>query len=191
MIGVHLRRGDFTRHRPDTVANEHAAIRVVDQWLNAVPDAGILLCTDDGATVPLDQSTTVYEGLHEKFEKRYGSRVVWTTPRSLDRRTPEAIQDGLVDFLLLRATDFFVGTEGSSFSRLAAYGRSVPTMMARGQTTESERMLHLFYKTRMIYLLEPLIRREFGGMVHPMLLFARYKNRLRGARRRLFSKKSN
>lgn len=177
MIGVHLRRGDFIAFRPDSVANEDPAIVVVDKWLKQAPDAGILLCTDDGAPIPRTDTRAPYQGLRERFQFRYGERVVWTTPRSLDRSTPEAIQDGLVDFLLLRRTNYFVGTFGSSFSRLAAYGRKVPIEMATGQTQGSERMLHLLYKTRLIYLLEPLIRHEFGGMVHPSLLWTRYRRR--------------
>ncbi|HZQ09996.1 MAG TPA: hypothetical protein VFD70_25695 [Anaerolineae bacterium] len=185
MIGVHLRRGDFILYRPDMAANLDAALGAVDKWLNAAPDAGILLCTDDGALVPRDHSTTGYEGVRETFQERYGSRVVWTTPRSLDRRTPEAIQDGLVDFMLLRQTDFFVGSQASSFSGLAVYGRSIPKVIVTGMTEQSRRTLHLLYKTRLIYLLFPLIRREFGGLVHPSLLFARYKQRWRLVQRRL------
>ena len=137
MIGVHMRRGDFVKHRPDTVANLDVAIEAVDKWLNEAPDAGILLCTDDGAPLHATSAVSRYEGVRETFQSRYGPRVIWTTPRSLDRRTPEAIQDGLVDLWLLRQTDFFVGTKGSSFSMMAAYGRGVPFVMARGATEVS------------------------------------------------------
>jgi hypothetical protein len=128
MIGVHLRRGDFLRHRPDVCANTNAALAHVERFLEADPDAGILLCTDDGAR---DHRTreTVNEGVVKIFRDRFGGRVVSSPPRSLDRGTPEAIQDGLIEFLLLRQTQSFVGTSGSSFSTLAIFGRDVPAVL--------------------------------------------------------------
>ena len=55
--------------------------------------------------------------------------VVTPKPRSLDRHTPEAIEDALIDLWLLRSTDFFVGTVGSSFSEMAMFGRAVPAII--------------------------------------------------------------
>jgi len=42
MIGVHLRRSDFKRLRPDTAANVEDATQQIDAWLNETEDAGIL-----------------------------------------------------------------------------------------------------------------------------------------------------
>jgi hypothetical protein len=66
------------------------------------------------------------------FRARYGDRLVDTAPHSLDRRTPAAIQGALVDLLLLRATDAFVGTTGSTFSEFATFGRAVPFVRVWG-----------------------------------------------------------
>jgi hypothetical protein len=134
MIGVHLRRGDFLRHRPDVVGNTAAALAAVDGFLARVPNAGILLCTDDGAVDP-DTGLVSREGVAECFRARLGDRVVSTAPRSLDRRTVEGIQDALVDLQLLRATQMLVGTDGSSFSRLAVFGRQVPHVLVGGRTS--------------------------------------------------------
>jgi hypothetical protein len=126
MIGVHLRRGDFHLYQPGLMHNTDSAIRAVDGYLTQYPDAGILLCTDDGALNQYSGRPTSLEGIRAKFMQRYGERVVSTTPRSLDRRDPVATHDALVDLWLLRRTDCFVGTVGSSFSGIALLGRTIP-----------------------------------------------------------------
>jgi hypothetical protein len=133
MIGVHLRRNDFLRVRPDVSWNTRAAYIAVDQFLEKHPEAGIFLCTDDGA---VDQHTDDlrYEGVRDVFQTRYGNKVITTSPRSLDRRTTVSIQDALVDLWLLRSTKMIVGTAGSSFSYLSAFGREVEYMWVSGKT---------------------------------------------------------
>jgi hypothetical protein len=129
MIGVHVRRGDFSSRRPDVTANLRRVLSAVERYLRDAPDAGILLASDDGAPNPYTQRATAPEGVHACFRQRFGDRVVATTPRSLDRRRPEAVQDALVDLFLLRQTDLFVGTPASSFSELATFGRDVPHVL--------------------------------------------------------------
>lgn len=128
MIGAHLRRGDFVRRQPDLVANTDLAFAAIDRLLEREPAAGIFLSTDDGGP---DQVTSrlVREGLRERFRERYGARVVWATPRSLDRREPAAIEDAVVDLWLLRRTHALVGSTGSSFSGMAVLGREVDAVM--------------------------------------------------------------
>jgi hypothetical protein len=131
-IGVHLRRGDFLRHRPDVSGNTREAMAAVDRMLVDAPEAGILLCTDDGARDPARKETRL-EGVRTKFARRYGERLVSIQPRSLDRGRVEAVQDALVELWLLRATTMLVGTTGSSFSGFAAAARNVPhVMVGRG-----------------------------------------------------------
>jgi hypothetical protein len=141
MIGVHLRRGDFTNMLAE--ANTGQALHSVDAFLAQQPDAGIYLCTDDGAVHPRTGKPTEKEGVRDIFVRRYGERVVFTEPRSLDRRTKEAAEDALIDFLLLRSSDFVVGTKRSSFSRLAVFGRDVPSVMCGPEGTDyrSRRLL--------------------------------------------------
>ncbi len=133
MIGLHLRRGDYHNRRPELCGNTTAAMAAVDRFLADMPDAGILLATDDGAGDPR-AGPTPYEGVRETLGKRYGARVVQTEPRTLDRRTPDAIQDALVDLWLLRSTHAFVGTPVSTFSELAVFGREVPRVLVPGAT---------------------------------------------------------
>jgi hypothetical protein len=129
VIGVHLRRGDFLRLRPDVAGNTQEALAALDCFLAEAPHARIFLCTDDGSR---DQKQEHREGLRELFQARYGDRMIATSPRSLDRRTPEGVQDAVVDLWLLRATQMLVGTHGSSFSALAVFGRDVPHKMVGG-----------------------------------------------------------
>jgi len=125
MIGVHLRRGDFHTIFPEAFHNTRKAMAEVDAYLREVPDAGILLCTDDGAKHPGTMILTPKENVGEKFRQRYGDRVVMTTPRSLARDC-QAVQDALVDMLLLRSADYVVSTSGSSFSAMIHLGRPMP-----------------------------------------------------------------
>lgn len=133
MIGVHLRRGDLLVQRPDVWAEPERMIATVWEQLRRHPQAGVFLATDDGAPDPYNGTESCPEGLVARFGQEFGPRFVTTSPGSLDRRRPEAIQDALVDLLLLRRTDLVVGTEASSFSELAAFGRGVPLVTCRGR----------------------------------------------------------
>ncbi len=185
MIGVHLRRGDMLRERPDVAGNTDRACAIIDRFLQDTPDAGILLCTDDGAVDPGTARTMRREGLREYFRLRYGERVLMTTPRSYDRRTPEAIQDALADLWLLRATDRFVGTRGSSFSELAVFGRRVPHVLTADATPGYRRFARLAIGTGFYRWLARRGRRELGRALPMPVLVRLYRNRilrrLRGA----------
>ncbi|MBK8048538.1 MAG: hypothetical protein IPK16_16330 [Anaerolineales bacterium] len=125
MIGVHLRRGDFLRARPDVAGGTEKAIAAVDNFLEQWPDAGVLLCTDDGAPDPRTGAVRT-EGVAQRFADRVGERLVQDKVRSLDRSRTAAIQDAVVDLWLLKCTDGIVGTAGSTFTKLALLGRVVP-----------------------------------------------------------------
>jgi len=187
MIGVHLRRGDMVTARPHRVGNLRAALQVVDRWLEQEPEAGILLCTDDGANDHRGLQEIRREGIRDEFGKRYGSRVVSTQPRSLDRNQPEAIEDALVDLWLLRKTDLFVGTAGSTFSEMAVYGRTVPAVMTAEPTPRYQQHERWLKRTGVRYLLRPFIWAEFGHDAPCFMLWRRYRRRLRSAVRALAS----
>ncbi len=170
MIGVHLRRGDFVAIRPDLLDNTSAALIAVEYAAQQFPEAGIFLATDDGAP-DLRSGRVQLEGVREHFARSFGERVVWTTPRSQERHTSEAVQDALVDLWLLRQADYLVGSAGSAFSRLAVYGRDVPHTFCRGSRPAYRRALW-FYKISGVYgLLRWLGRREFQrDLAFPNLL---------------------
>lgn len=189
MIGIHLRRGDYILGRPDRVNNLAQAQQAVDRWLDQTPDAGILLCTDDGAPAPFSAQPSPYQGVREHFRHRYGARVVTPTPRSLDRASPEAIQDAVMELWLLRRTQYLVGTTESTFSEVAALGRGVPTLMTGGPTIAYAKRLQTFKRTGVYHLLMTLGRLEFGSETTYFFISnlykersARLKNALRGNR---------
>lgn len=170
MIGLHLRRGDFVTIRPDLLDNTAAALTAVEAALQQLPEAGIFLATDDGAPDPRRGHFQV-EGVRERFARCFGERVVWTIPRSQARHTSEAVQDGLVDLWLLRQTDYFIGSTGSAFSRLAVYGRNVPHTFCQGSAPAYRRVLWLYKVTGIYWLLRWLGRREFQrDLAFPRLL---------------------
>jgi len=125
MIGVHVRRGDFATVHPGIGDSLQEAIAAVDRCLQQQPDAGVLLCTDDGAVWP-SRDVAPNLGTVEQFAAKYGDRLVRFAPRSLNREESVAVADSLVELLLLRRTSMFVGTSGSGFSDFAIYQRDVP-----------------------------------------------------------------
>lgn len=170
MIGVHLRRGDFVAVRPDLLDNTAAALLAVEEALRRLPDAGVFLATDDGAP-DLQARPTASEGVRERFAARFGDRVVWTSPRSLERSASAAVQDALVDLWLLRQTDHMIGSDGSAYSRLAFYGRAVPYTLCRGSSPGYRRALRIYKFTGVYGLLRWLGRREFQrDLAWPTLL---------------------
>lgn len=162
MIGVHLRRGDFSRGLSRYSQNTSPALKAVDHFLEIKPQAGIFLCTDDGAVDPTTGQPTVTEGVQATFEKRYGKRVIWSTPRSLDPQVPEAVQDAVTDLWLLRATDYFVGTFNSSFSGMAVVGRSIPHIFCAAVTPIDEYLEKIINSIGLGSLLRFAVRRRFG-----------------------------
>jgi len=139
MVGVHLRRADYQFFDAPAAGSTARALAAVDRFLEDWPEAGVLLCSDDGGVDTFTGQASGVQGVHATFRARYGDRVVFNRPRSLDRGEPAAIQDALIDLLLLRATDAVVGTQGSSFSAMAAFGRAVPKAWCRSANP----LLHL------------------------------------------------
>lgn len=164
MIGVHLRRGDLTLVRPDKADNTRGVLKAIDRRLAITPDAGILLCSDDGAVSPLGRSTRA-EGVHELFRKRYGKRVVWNPPRTLDRSDSRSVQDALIDLWLLRSTDYFIGTDGSSFSDFVYYARDVPHVLIGSTSWRFLLMRTLARVTGLAALARVVVRLRYGKRI--------------------------
>lgn len=125
-VGVHIRRGDFVSARPEVVGNLDLAIEAVQREMERGA-LSLFLATDDGAEASLDQgsSSAQPQGVREAFRNAFGDAVIESQPRSLDRASPIAVADAIVDLWTLRSTDVIVGTSMSSFSELAAAGREV------------------------------------------------------------------
>ncbi len=178
MIGVHLRRGDLKRWRPDTTNNFEAATQEIDRILETAPNAGILLCSDDGAPNPFTKKPVPAEGLLGKLRARYGESVVNTQAQTV-RDSEAAIQDAVVDLMLLRSTDYFIGTLGSTFSEVAAFGRTVPVVFARGASDSYLRQTQILERIGLLGMLKQRAQREYGRDVPYQTLFLKYRHRVR------------
>lgn len=177
MIGVHLRRGDFLFYGAGASDNFASSRRAVEVLLRQWSDAGIFLCSDDGAGDPY-QARRAVTGVHAAYRQHFGERVVWRTPSSLDRSQPAATQDALVDLWLLRATDGFVGTPDSSFSEMAVFGRSVPTRWAEPDHWRYRLAAGLLHAAGIAWLLRQQGRRRFGRELSLPRLLHYYRSRL-------------
>ena len=167
MIGVHLRRGDFKKDYPSTqiAPDLQAVLENVDRYLEISPDAGILLCTDDGAIHPRTKESTGTQGVKECFLERFPNRVVFTQPTSLDRNEMVSIQEALVDLLLLREVDYFVGTQGSTFSGIAVFEREIPRVFVSGARPDKPGQHRLAKLTGVYYLVMLAARKQLSPEV--------------------------
>jgi len=164
MIGVHLRRGDFLRARPEVAGNTTEVMAELDRRLAEHPKAGILLCTDDGAMDPF-KGRIASEGVRQHFLERYGARIVQPEARSLNRHRPEAAQDALVELMLLQRTDRLIGTAGSSFSLLAGLGGDIPAQHIGGGLTSYRRLVFWMKLTGIYHLVMICARVQFRRYV--------------------------
>lgn len=131
-IGVHIRRGDYWRFSPVTMAPLERYFQEIDKAVDEHPGSTVFVSTDDGAPVNQRTGEVICEGIVGKLSARYGRRVVNSRPTSLIRSEPEAVQDAVVDLLLLRSTHRFIGTYRSSFSDLSIAGRQVSQVLLGG-----------------------------------------------------------
>lgn len=183
MIGVHLRRGDFTIVRRWQANNLGSSLRAVDKLLERWPDAGILLCSDDGAS---EQGTRPWPatGVQAAYQRRYGPRLVVRQPSSLDRSTIAGVQEAIVDLWLLRSVDAFIGTLNSSFSDIASFGRQVPVVWAEPDDWRYRLLAWLLKLTGIAYFLRRDGCRRFGREVTLLDSTQYYSRKLWGKPRR-------
>lgn len=176
MVGVHVRCGDFVRVHGGCDLGD--VLVSVDAALAALPGAGVFLCTDDGAVDPQTRRPTKPMGVVTAFSARYGDRLVTTRPRSLDRASVEAVQDALVDFLLLRGADSIVGSLRSSFSILASFGRDVPHVMCGPGGPPPEQAPFWAYVTGVYPAVKLAGRLQYGHDAPFGDLLSHYRSRL-------------
>jgi len=112
-VGVHARRSDHASaraHSPDEL--------FVQAMEEASPRPG-------GARRRFFLATDCPES-EELLRRRFGGRVQVLGKRTLDRSTPEGIEDAFADLLHLAQCDRIIGSYESTFSKLAALFRRRP-----------------------------------------------------------------
>jgi len=133
VVGVHVRRGDFSAQRGSPVtASTDSYVRAVSAQMQAAGAHTIYLATDDGAEAALGRpESQSRHGVYEALAAALGAaRIVRQEHVDLNRGNAPAIQDALVDLLVLRRCDAICGQRGSSFSGVAAIGKK-SVMLAR------------------------------------------------------------
>lgn len=108
MVGVHIRRGDFY-DRPTSagrVSPNEKFIEKMKELVKEKPRTKFFLCTDSR------------EG-EEIIEKEFPGRVFKYPKTSFVRADVRAIQEGLIDLLLLSKTKHIIGTYKSTFTEMA------------------------------------------------------------------------
>jgi hypothetical protein len=179
MIGVHLRRGDYLFYYRRVTNNLASSFRAIDKLLKRWPEAGILLCSDDGGADLYKARGIINTGVHQAFAQRYGPRVVWRTPLTLDRTEVAALQDAVIDLWLLRSVDAFVGTVDSSFSELACYGRQIPVLWAEPDDNGYRALALALRLTGAAWVMQQRARRRFQRDLSLVRLINYYHLRLR------------
>jgi hypothetical protein len=124
LTGMHIRIGDIKAPMvdfPDFVDKFRGKgyerfIRVLDQFFEQQKKEKIFLACNDPE-------------FQDKIAARYNSNIVFYVKRSLDRTSKIAIQDALIDLMLLSQTKRIIGTKYSSFSKLASLWGNVPVRL--------------------------------------------------------------
>lgn len=121
-IGVHMRRGaevgEFARSK-----DEHFCA-IMESVIAAVPEVVFLLTTDDAST-------------EARMRGQFGERVL-AFPKTSYGRDRQAIQEALVDLLLLSRTAVILGNHFSSFSLTASKLGHNLLVIAEEQTAMTE-----------------------------------------------------
>lgn len=128
MLGVHIRRTDFYRCYPETQVSLGYFMKYIDRFIRKFPSGKVFISTDEDSP-DTNFFNSPFERIEERARDRYADKVIFSSPRIRQRNSPEAIQDALVDLLLLRETDYFVGTRHSSFSHMAIFDRKIKSVM--------------------------------------------------------------
>jgi hypothetical protein len=117
-----MRRGD----NPDAYARskDEYFCAIMESVIAAVPEVVFLLATDDPAT-------------EARMRGQFGERML-TFPKTSPGRHRQAIQEALVDLLLLSRTAAILGNDFSSFSSTAARLGPKLLVIAEEQTATTE-----------------------------------------------------
>jgi hypothetical protein len=122
-IGVHVRRTDHgvSRERsPDALF-----FAALEQAMEQDDRAEFCFCTDDAETL-------------RRFRERYGRRLLSRPAHAYGRDSVAAIEDAVIDVLSLARCSRILGSEWSSFSRLAAQiGGIERHVLAVGETRDA------------------------------------------------------
>ena len=109
VIGVHVRKGDFSSVRDgrEGISEEEYFVEKMRCLLEVNPDYKFLLCAEDGET-------------EDKFRRIFGSKhIIYFPKRFRGRYGTNEIKEAFIDMLLLSSCHIIIGTFLSTFTEIA------------------------------------------------------------------------
>ncbi|HMZ80262.1 MAG TPA: hypothetical protein PLL06_11230 [Acidobacteriota bacterium] len=113
-VGLHIRRTDHVRAIANSTTEKFIA--AIQAEIDQHSSARFFLATDS----PEEETT---------LRRLFPDRILTYQKRTLDRNSPEGIQDAVVDLYCLARTQKILGSIGSSFSRTASRLGDCPLTM--------------------------------------------------------------
>ncbi len=115
-IGVHIRRTDNINSIQESPIE--AFYDLMDKEIKKNDKILFFLCTDD----PI---------IEKQVCERYQGRIYSHPKRSLDRNTPEAIEDAVIDLYSMGNCQKIIGSECSTFTKFAAHINNIEYITAK------------------------------------------------------------
>jgi hypothetical protein len=149
IVGIHIRRGDFSVAFPEQIVPVENFIAVARDLLSLDPTLNFFVASDDPDIfdLPLWHFPYVCQEKRGRTSAANSFRIFGYHEKS-NRDTLAGAREALVDFLLLASTDLIVGSRGSSFTIIASLIGDVPVIVP-----DSEFMAHRDYWSNLKNLL--------------------------------------
>lgn len=116
MVGVHVRHTDHKVAKKRSPVGKF--IRILGEFRQRNPQTDLLLCTDNPA-------------VEVRLRREFPDCIVTAPKRSYNRLEADAIEDALVDMLLLSKTRSIFGSFASTFSKVAAAWGQIPLVVVQ------------------------------------------------------------
>jgi hypothetical protein len=135
-VGVHIRRGDFVSQKKDwkgRFSGDEKFIKKMREILKKTPKQRFFLCTDSLET-------------ENKFKELFGKRIINFKKTNFDRANVLAVQEGLIDLMLLSKTKHILGTYGSTYTETAWWFGGCKAKMEEMMTHEEKKQISKMIK---------------------------------------------
>lgn len=121
-VGIHIRRGDFHISFPDKIIPIENYVEVARHIVKSYPDVKFFLATDDfdEAKPLMDEFDCIYQE-KAKRTSRSDPYKIFHYNNKCNRDTKQGALEAVADMYLLSATNLIIGSEVSSFSKMASF----------------------------------------------------------------------
>ena len=137
-LGMHIRRGDFVLSNPDQSVRVDFYECLIDKLTQSDPNLQIFLSTDDHEFVEPFVSGNVH--IQKKKERTVDSvpYEVFAYDNKCNRDTVQGAHEAVADLYTLSGCDVILGTNSSSFSKMAAFIGDSPLVIAMSDKDPTE-----------------------------------------------------